>query len=199
MIQCANLMLGLDETAGPAGRGSLSMSVTAAEGFVAAGCHAGIKRRRYDMALVATDDRRPVDGRRRLHPEQVRRAAGRAVARAGSPRMAARRRRSSSIRAMPMPAPAPPASPTPRRWRAAAAEALGVADGGRAGLLDRDHRHAAADGHDPRGDAEAGEEAVGRRRRTTRPRASSPPITGPRRRWSRARPSRSAAWPRAAA
>jgi glutamate N-acetyltransferase/amino-acid N-acetyltransferase len=36
------------------------MSVTAAEGFVAAGCHAGVKRRRYDMALVATEDRRPV-------------------------------------------------------------------------------------------------------------------------------------------
>ena len=36
------------------------MSVTAAQGFVAAGCHAGIKRRRHDMALVATDDGRPV-------------------------------------------------------------------------------------------------------------------------------------------
>ena len=36
------------------------MSVTAAEGFVAAGCHAGIKRRKFDMALLATDDRRPV-------------------------------------------------------------------------------------------------------------------------------------------
>jgi glutamate N-acetyltransferase/amino-acid N-acetyltransferase len=36
------------------------MSITAAEGFVAAGCHAGVKRRRYDMALLATDDRRPV-------------------------------------------------------------------------------------------------------------------------------------------
>ena len=36
------------------------MSVTAAEGFVASGCHAGIKRRRFDMALVATEDRRPV-------------------------------------------------------------------------------------------------------------------------------------------
>jgi glutamate N-acetyltransferase/amino-acid N-acetyltransferase len=36
------------------------MSVTAAEGYVAAGCHAGIKRRRHDMALVATDDRKPV-------------------------------------------------------------------------------------------------------------------------------------------
>jgi glutamate N-acetyltransferase/amino-acid N-acetyltransferase len=36
------------------------VSVTAAEGFVAAGCHAGIKRRRHDMALLATDDRRPV-------------------------------------------------------------------------------------------------------------------------------------------
>ena len=36
------------------------MSVTAAEGFVAAGCHAGIKRRRFDMALLATEDGRPV-------------------------------------------------------------------------------------------------------------------------------------------
>ena len=35
------------------------MSVTAAEGFVAAGCHAGIKKRRPDMALLATEDRRP--------------------------------------------------------------------------------------------------------------------------------------------
>lgn len=36
------------------------MSVTAAEGFVASGCHAGIKRRRHDMAMVATDDGKPV-------------------------------------------------------------------------------------------------------------------------------------------
>ena len=36
------------------------MSVTAAQGFVAAGCHAGIKRRRFDMALFATDDGQPV-------------------------------------------------------------------------------------------------------------------------------------------
>jgi glutamate N-acetyltransferase/amino-acid N-acetyltransferase len=36
------------------------MSVTAAEGFVAAGCHAGIKKRRFDMALLSTGDRRPV-------------------------------------------------------------------------------------------------------------------------------------------
>jgi len=36
------------------------MSVTAAEGFVAAGCHAGIKRRKFDMAMIATDDGRPV-------------------------------------------------------------------------------------------------------------------------------------------
>src|SRR6478672_6930128 len=39
---------------------SLSVSITAAEGFVAAGCHAGIKRRKFDMALIATDDRAPV-------------------------------------------------------------------------------------------------------------------------------------------
>ncbi|MEA3060357.1 MAG: glutamate N-acetyltransferase / amino-acid N-acetyltransferase [Sphingomonadales bacterium] len=36
------------------------MSVTAPLGFVAAGCHAGLKRRRYDMALIATEDRQPV-------------------------------------------------------------------------------------------------------------------------------------------
>ena len=36
------------------------MSVTAALGFVASGCHAGIKRRRFDMAMIATEDRRPV-------------------------------------------------------------------------------------------------------------------------------------------
>jgi len=35
------------------------MSVTAASGFVAAGCHAGIKKKRHDMALVATDDGQP--------------------------------------------------------------------------------------------------------------------------------------------
>ena len=40
--------------------GEDKMSVTAAEGFVAAGCHAGVKKRRYDMALLAIDDRRPV-------------------------------------------------------------------------------------------------------------------------------------------
>jgi glutamate N-acetyltransferase/amino-acid N-acetyltransferase len=35
------------------------MSVTAAEGFVAAGCHAGIKHRRHDLAMVATADLKP--------------------------------------------------------------------------------------------------------------------------------------------
>ena len=36
------------------------MSITAPQGFVAAGCHAGIKRRKFDMALLATEDRQPV-------------------------------------------------------------------------------------------------------------------------------------------
>jgi glutamate N-acetyltransferase / amino-acid N-acetyltransferase len=36
------------------------MSVTAAEGFAAAGLHAGIKKRRFDMAMLATEDARPV-------------------------------------------------------------------------------------------------------------------------------------------
>ena len=36
------------------------MSITAAEGFVASGLHAGIKRRKFDMALLATEDCRAV-------------------------------------------------------------------------------------------------------------------------------------------
>lgn len=36
------------------------MSVTAAQGFVASGMHAGVKRRRFDMAMIATDDGKPV-------------------------------------------------------------------------------------------------------------------------------------------
>ena len=38
------------------------MSVTAAPGFVAAGCHVGVKRKRRDLAIVATDDGQPVRG-----------------------------------------------------------------------------------------------------------------------------------------
>jgi glutamate N-acetyltransferase/amino-acid N-acetyltransferase len=36
------------------------MSVTAPKGFVAAGIHAGIKRKKLDMAMIATDDLKPV-------------------------------------------------------------------------------------------------------------------------------------------
>ena len=36
------------------------MSVTAAEGFVAAGVHAGLKASRRDMALLTTDDGKAV-------------------------------------------------------------------------------------------------------------------------------------------
>jgi glutamate N-acetyltransferase / amino-acid N-acetyltransferase len=36
------------------------MSVTAAEGFIAAGIHAGVKRRKLDMAMIATKDREAV-------------------------------------------------------------------------------------------------------------------------------------------
>ncbi|MEO6360578.1 MAG: bifunctional glutamate N-acetyltransferase/amino-acid acetyltransferase ArgJ, partial [Sphingomicrobium sp.] len=35
------------------------MSVTAAEGFVASGLHAGVKHKRHDMALLVTADRKP--------------------------------------------------------------------------------------------------------------------------------------------
>jgi glutamate N-acetyltransferase/amino-acid N-acetyltransferase len=36
------------------------MSVTAAKGFIASGIHAGIKRRKLDMAMIATEDGQPV-------------------------------------------------------------------------------------------------------------------------------------------
>uniref|UniRef100_UPI00286B1612 bifunctional ornithine acetyltransferase/N-acetylglutamate synthase n=1 Tax=Sphingomonas sp. TaxID=28214 RepID=UPI00286B1612 len=36
------------------------MSITAAEGFVASGMHAGIKPAKPDLALIATDDGQPV-------------------------------------------------------------------------------------------------------------------------------------------
>ncbi len=39
---------------------NVAVSVTAAPGFVAAGCHVGVKRKRRDLAIVATDDGRPV-------------------------------------------------------------------------------------------------------------------------------------------
>jgi glutamate N-acetyltransferase/amino-acid N-acetyltransferase len=38
----------------------MAVSVTAAPGFVASGLHAGIKRAKHDMALIATDDGKPV-------------------------------------------------------------------------------------------------------------------------------------------
>src|SRR3954453_409632 len=44
----------------PACVGRNFMSVTAAEGFVAAGVHAGLKASKRDMALLATDDGNPV-------------------------------------------------------------------------------------------------------------------------------------------
>ena len=55
-VQCANVALGLEETAGlPAGR-AVPVSVTAPRGFVAAGGPAGIKAGGApDVALVATE------------------------------------------------------------------------------------------------------------------------------------------------
>ena len=77
MVQCANLMLGLEETAGLTAMRDLSMSVTAAEGFVAAGCHAASRSGNSTWPCS-----RPRIGSRSLarpsHAEQVRRAASRA-------------------------------------------------------------------------------------------------------------------------
>ena len=177
MIQCANLMLGLDETAGPAQGRSLAVSVTAAQGFVAAGCHAGIKRRK--LRHGAGRDRGPQAGhrRRRLHPEQVRRAAGDARPRSGWRPMAAGRRRSSSIPATPMPAPAPPGMADAEAMSAAAAAALGI---------DKAHVLVCSTGIIgtplPMDVILAATPKLAKKlsvdgRRTTRPAASSPPIT----------------------
>ena len=81
MIQCANLMLGLDEGAGLSNR-SISMSVTAAQGFVASGVAAGIKAGAA-RCRVAGDRRRQAGADRRgLHHQQVPRAPGRGLSRA---------------------------------------------------------------------------------------------------------------------
>ena len=91
------------------------MSVTAAPGFVAAGCHAGIKRRKHDMALLATDDRKPVtcaavftQNKFVAPPVTLDRAR---LAASGGKAAAVDRQ----FAATPMPAPAPPAWPMPRR------------------------------------------------------------------------------------
>ena len=178
MIQCANLMLGLDESAGLARRRE-------------SGRERHRRRRLRRRRLPCRDQapplrhgagrhRRPQAGRRRgrLHPEQVRRAAGACSTGSGSPTNGGRARgdhrqfgqcqcRHRRSRAW----------PTPRRWAAAAAAALGidaadvlVCSTGIIGTpLPMDK---ILDGH-----AEAREEALGRRRRTTPPRASSPPTT----------------------
>ena len=51
-VQNVNLLFGFAETAGPAALGRARVSVTAAQGFVAAGVHAGIRRERPDVALL---------------------------------------------------------------------------------------------------------------------------------------------------
>ncbi len=72
----------------PVQSGSLAVSVTAAPGFVAAGCHAGIKRAPPRHGADRHRRRQAGHRRRRLHPEQVRRAAGGARPRRASPRAA---------------------------------------------------------------------------------------------------------------
>jgi hypothetical protein len=60
-IQCANAALGLPETTGLPLGGAVPVSVTAPEGFVAAGGSAGIKAAGVpDVAVVATADGRAV-------------------------------------------------------------------------------------------------------------------------------------------
>ena len=93
MIQCANLMLGLDEDRGPAER---------AESGRERHRRPGLRRRRLPCRDQASQARHgPARHRRRqaghrgrrLHPEQVRRAAGRCSTARASPPAAARRRR----------------------------------------------------------------------------------------------------------
>ena len=143
-VQNANLMLGLPETAGlSVGRGR-AVSVTAPQGFRAAGVAAGLKasgapRRR------AGRQRRPARRRgRRVHRQPGQGRAGAVVAAGARGRRGCAR--SCSTPAAPTPAPARPASPTPTRT------AEHVADGARhrrrrrRGLLHRPDRRAAADG-----------------------------------------------------
>ena len=76
-IQCANAALGLPETTGLPGRGDLPVSVTAPEGFVAAGGSGGIKAERRARRGPRGHGRRPGrPGGRRVHLQPGRGGAG---------------------------------------------------------------------------------------------------------------------------
>ena len=179
MIQCANLMLGLDETAGLTTMRSLSMSVTAAEGFVAAGCHAGIKRRKFDMALLATDDGQPVpcaavftQNKFAAPPVEL----DRATLAANGGKAAAVIVNSGNANAGTGAAGLQGRAADGRGGRRGAAGRQRA----RPGLLDRDHRHAAADGRrsstaTPKLAKKLSVEGA----RRCGARASSPPTTSP--------------------
>ena len=71
-VQCANVVLGLPETAGLSARRDVPVSVTTPAGFVATGVAAGIKASGDpDLSLVATADGRPVTRGGHVHPEQA--------------------------------------------------------------------------------------------------------------------------------
>ena len=117
MIQCANLMLGLDEGAGPVQYGSLSMSVTAAEGFVAAGpCTPGSRpAAAATSALLATDDGKPVPTAAVFTQNKFRAPPVEASLERLNVSGGYGGGRDRQFAAMPMPAPAPRAAPMPRR------------------------------------------------------------------------------------
>ena len=139
------------------------MSITAADGFVAAGCHAGIKRRKFDMALIATEDLQPVpcaavftQNKFAAPPVEL----DRTTLKANGGKAAAVIINSGNANAGTGVPGYKDAQLMVRSGRRGAAGR----EQPRAGLLDRDHRHAVADGPDPRRDAQAGEEIVHRRR-----------------------------------
>ena len=167
-VQCANLVLGLPETAGlSAGRGG-PVSVTAAQGFRAAGVAAGIRSGSRPRPRARRQRRPARRGGRRAHQQPGQGRAG-AVDPAGAGHRPAHRRRAQLRRRQRL--------HRQRRLRRHARHRRGRRRGARhrrdrrRGLLDRPDRRAAADG---RGPAPAS--------RRPPPRCPAPAATRPRRR-----------------
>ena len=174
------------------------MSVTAAEGFVAAGLHAGIKASRRDVALLATDDGKPVPAAAVFTTNKFRAPpVDASVERLEA--SAAWRPVSSSISGNANAGTGAKGRADAEAMCEAAAEAVGCDRGDMlvcsTGLIGFRLPMRKILGAIPKlGETLSAAPAI-----ATRPRASSPPTRGPRRRWSHGDGLRSAAWPRAAA
>ena len=181
-VQCANLALGLPEDDRPARGRGVPMSITTPEGFVAAGLASGIKASgALDLALVATDDGAAVPTAATFTSNLAAAAAGPGQPGPPGGQRGPGRRRGREQRQRQRRHRRAGAGPTPSGCASWWRTGLGVPSRPGPGVLDRAHRHPAADGSDRRAGiptlvaARSGSAGVGGGRRH---RASSPPTPG---------------------